>query len=704
MAQQPWAQVPYGAVYFRKSNPPQEDWERDYATASQDGNNTFRHWFMWSAIETAPGVYDWADYDRQLDLAAQHGIKTVIAEMITAAPEWAFRSYADGRLEARDGSHAHSTISASSGTGGFPGLCLDHDGVRAAAERFLTALVTRYRDHPGLGGYDVWNECNMPAAYCYCPATVAAFRAWLQQRYPSLEALGKTWHRYSYASWDDVQPPRSFGGYPDSLDWLQFRIEHAYGRLRWRVSLIRRLDASHPITAHGIATGLFGLADACADEWRAAAEVDSYGFTWIAARKGNEPWKQWHAVDLVRAGSRGKPFWHAEAQAGPLWMQPQVVNRPREDGRIADPEDVRLWNMASFAGGTTGILYPRWRPLLDGPLWGAFGAYGMDGSRTPRSAMTSRVATWANAPEQAPLFQARPVQGEVGIVVVPESQILTYIQYNSSERYSRAVWGAYRAFFDSNIQADWVHLDDIDAYKLLYLPLPIMLTEATSKRLAGWVAAGGCLVSEGCPAYFGDHGHVGTVQPNHGLDTVFGGREQYVEFTPDILDDLALIVSGKALRGSTYLQAYEPQAGTAVGWYADGRVAALEHSHGKGKTLLIGTMVGAGYGFAPSEEGRAWFRSLLDWAGVAQHVQTDDAAVTVRLHRGAAGRLYLWVVNPTRERRTVRVDLSQTWRGRGIGRTHWGDAPTLLSGPSIHIVVGERDATIVELLLNVAEV
>ena len=27
----------------------------------------------------------------------------------------------------------------------------------------------------------------------------------------------------------------------------------------------------------------------------------------------------------------------------------------------------------------------RYRPLLDGPLFGAFGSYGMDGSRTPRS-------------------------------------------------------------------------------------------------------------------------------------------------------------------------------------------------------------------------------------------------------------------------------------------------------------------------------
>ena len=96
--------VTYGAVYFRKSNPPPGDWARDYGTAAGDGMNTFRHWFLWGAIEVAPGEFDWADYDRQLDLAAEHGIKTIIAEMITDAPEWAYHRYADARYETCDGS------------------------------------------------------------------------------------------------------------------------------------------------------------------------------------------------------------------------------------------------------------------------------------------------------------------------------------------------------------------------------------------------------------------------------------------------------------------------------------------------------------------------------------------------------------------------------------------------------------------------
>ncbi len=168
-------------------------------------------------------------------------------------------------------------------------------------------------------------------------------------------------------------PPRQLGPYPDSFDWLQFRIDNAYELMRWRVETIRAIDPDCAITAHGIAASLHGLAPIVADDWRAAAEVESYGLTWGSSRHGDEPWKQSHAIDLVRAASRGKPFWHAEAYGGPLWMQQQVIGKPRDEGRIASPEDIRYWDLASFMGGASGLLYLRWRPLLDGPLFGAFG-------------------------------------------------------------------------------------------------------------------------------------------------------------------------------------------------------------------------------------------------------------------------------------------------------------------------------------------
>jgi beta-galactosidase len=110
----------------------------------------------------------------------------------------------------------------------------------------------------------------------------------------------------------------NFGGYPESLDWLEFRIDDAFELFHWRTEMFRRLDPKRAISAHGVAGTLEPLPSSAHDEWRSSAEVDIWDFTFVAARKGDEPWKQFQAVDLVRGGSRGKPFWHAEAQAGPL--------------------------------------------------------------------------------------------------------------------------------------------------------------------------------------------------------------------------------------------------------------------------------------------------------------------------------------------------------------------------------------------------
>ena len=136
-------QVPYGAVYFRKSNPPREDWERDYGVAAEDGMNVFRHWFMWSAIERKPGVYDWADYDRQMELAEKNGIKTVIAELTHSAPEWAYRKFAHARQVKADGTVLPLVMGVSAATGGFAHngagpLTLNCPEVKEAAGAFLT--------------------------------------------------------------------------------------------------------------------------------------------------------------------------------------------------------------------------------------------------------------------------------------------------------------------------------------------------------------------------------------------------------------------------------------------------------------------------------------------------------------------------------------------------------------------------------------
>lgn len=339
----------------------------------------------------------------------------------------------------------------------------------------------------------------------------------------------------------------------------------------------------------------------------------------------------------------------------------------------------------------------RYRPLLDGPLFGAFGSYGMDGSRTERSEAAAAFGRWANEPEQAALMEARPVRGEVGLLVVPETQAFDALLSHEGgfRTYSEAMWGAYRGFLAAGVQADWVHVDDIEGYDVLYAPYPIMWPEAVARRLAAWVEAGGRLVSEACPGYFGDRGRVGTSQPHNGLDAVFGAREVLVEFMPDIAHRAQLSFNGLPLPCGGFRQAFEPlggpRGGTVLGWFGDGGAAIVENAHGEGRTLLVGSHVSAGH-FRELEAGRAgaagWWRECLRWAGVAPRVEAGNPHLVARLHEGPAGR-FLWVVNPTRERQTgqVRVDGAPVQ-----GHLLWGEG---LGGPALD--VPGRDALVISL-------
>lgn len=692
-------QLPYGAVYFRKSNPPKEDWERDYAQAAKDGFNIFRHWFMWGAIEIAPGVYDWEDYDRQMELAEKYGIKTIIAEIITCVPDWVFTRYPEAIAIDSHGNKAKNQMGVSCAVGGFyDGVCLDTTAGKELAGRFLRELTKRYKNHPALLGYDVWNECNSPHDFCFCEETIKAFRTWLQKKYNSLDRLKKAWYRYSLTEWEDIQPPPVMALYPECFDWLEFKKMNSYQQMKWRVDLIREIDPECLISAHGTAQSLENMAVGCSDEWMSAKEVELYGFTFVQSRKGAESFKQFCAVDLTRSGAKEKPFWHAEAQGGPLWLQPQVTGREREDGRITEPEDIRLWNLTTFAGGTRGLLYPRWRPLLDGPLFGAFGAYGMDGLPTPRSEMASSLAKWTNAPEQSELLKASPIRGEIGIIILPESQSATFLlsRFGAKDQYREALMGVYRAFYDMNIQADFVHVNDIEAYEKLYLPIPAMLSNENADKIAKWVCAGGYLFSEGCPGYFQDHGKVCTTQPGSGLDQVFGVKEEYVEFTQDILMDEYFSFEGQKVLGGEYWQTYKVTTGRELFYDAKNRCCAVENTYGKGTAVLVGTCPSLGYWKVQDKGQKFFFQKVSEWLNIEQHVCSSHDQIKVRMQKKDQ-KIYVWILNTARERASARLRFSEKFNWKCVETIFWNGGDYIVSNQSLEVNIEGRNALILEL-------
>jgi beta-galactosidase len=178
------------------------------------------------------------------------------------------------------------------------------------------------------------------------------------------------------------------------------------------------------------------------------------------------------------------------------------------------------------------------------------------------------------------------------------------------------------------------------------------------------------------------------------LDQLFGARETYVQFTPDILGKLTLTVKDKQVGGGYFLQEYRLEGGQAAGRYTNGHIAAVEHGSGSGKTLLIGTFPGGSYYRNHAEGTREFFAGLLPWAGIRQQVQSSDPAVKARLHRGAGGT-YIWVVNPTRTSRNVKITLPSPYQ-RGVDLWQESSRPTI-SGNTLAVTVEDRNVAVIRL-------
>jgi beta-galactosidase len=91
---------------------------------------------------------------------------------------------------------------------------------------------------------------------------------------------------------------------------------------------------------------------------------------------------------------------------------------------------------------------------------------------------------------------------------------------------------------------------------------------------------------------------------------------------------------------------------------------------------------------------REFFAGLLTWAGIRQQVQSSDAAIKARLHQGTGGA-YLWVVNPTRASRSVKLSVPSRFQ-RAVDLWQESSHPTV-DGDTVSVTVEDRNAAVIRL-------
>jgi beta-galactosidase GanA len=638
-----------GGQYYRPPNPPRSDWERDLQLMASSGMNTVKLWACWSWMNPEHDRFDFEDLDALTEIAGRVGLKVVLNLILEDAPYWLEENHPEARYCDADGHDVQLGAAMNTPGGGWPGLCFDNAAVAEASFVFLEAVVARYKDHPALLAWDVWNEPHLEPAsyfpdriYCYCAASISRFRHWLQLRHKTVDTLNARWAR-RFSAWSQVHPPRLFEAVPDMMDWREFWFENLRAWLDARVARIKALGAAQPVMTHVALSGFTGqMATHTLDEWTLAPAVDGFGTssfpTWLM---NDDPVEHLMSLDTARAAAAGKPFWQTELQGG----------RGRRNGAAStqhpQPEvlTLEMWN--AFAAGARGVLFWQWRPELLGPESPGYGLCATDGSSTAR---TRAAADFAKMAKRTPEFaRSTPSPPAIGLIVSRRTAIHAFATDRSMDIYRRSVMGAYRLLVDADLPVEFVHEDEIERldlpshFRALYHPMPTVIGETLAARLAEWVHAGGRLLSEAAPGAYDERGWHRPEGTPAIFRRLFGA--QSVE-TDAVTGEITFTIGRSRLKGSWIRESIKLAGASAIGCFEDEEVAATSHQFGSGEAILIGTCPSVAYDSTRDPSTRAAMASffpsrrpgLAQWADpapglmVRPHVLPNGAELAFALN------------------------------------------------------------------------
>lgn len=631
----------------------QEAWRNDLRAIKGAGFNSIRAWVDWASGEPEEGKYQFETLDVLLALAEQEGLKVVVQVYMDAAPDWVGRKFPQSHFVAASGDVMPSEAS--------PGYCRDHPGVNHAEVAFFDALARRVTRSKSFFGWDLWSEphvINWATAnylyhpeFCYCPSSVARFRAWVRKKYGSLDTLNTAWYR-RFRTWDEVEPSRlsTILSYTDFIDWRTF-IQAKLGEdLRARYEAVKRVAPDRVATSHAAGPSLFTsplAGDGSPDDWIMARQVDHYGTSFYPKHSmpvGRD--LEWRAalLDFARSSGYSGPraanggFWIGELQSGFGTVALNV-------SATVTPADLRIWMWSALARGAKAINVYAWYPMSTGYEAGGYGLIQLDGTVSERAKTAGAIARTVDRNQEL-FLNAHPPRAEVAIVFNPMSYFIGGRQRQATvagpqsevatiERDS--MLGVHRALFPTNVPVDFIHINDlsgIGGYKLVILPYPLMLPRAAAVALQSYVAGGGALVAEARLAWMNDGGQASETIPGLGLHEVFGCREAAVQSVPGLRTEL-LWEDGARLPGRLYEETLEPlRNGRVAARFANGAPAAVEATYGKGKTLALGSYLAYGYQADRTPAVQAFFERLLAWANVPRSVEVTGGAEVRWLESG----------------------------------------------------------------------
>src|SRR5512133_345324 len=180
------SQVLYvGANYHPHDEKNPEKIEKDIQLMKAAGLNVVRMGHLaWDSYEPSEGKFDFAWFDKVMDLMNKAGIKVILDIAIRPAPIWLHHKFLSIDIVDAGGDVLYPNHRYMEDIG--------DPNYQYYALRFTDAISKRYANHPALLAFGIDNESG-DGRISYSETARQRFIVWLKNKYTSLENLNKAW-------------------------------------------------------------------------------------------------------------------------------------------------------------------------------------------------------------------------------------------------------------------------------------------------------------------------------------------------------------------------------------------------------------------------------------------------------------------------------------------------------------------------------
>ena len=624
--------------------------KKDYEMMDQAHINTVTVGvFAWGLMEPQEGHYnfDWLDYVFE-QMNQRHG-HVILATPSGARPQWMSQKYPEvNRVDENGQRHTH----------GFRhNHCYSSPVYREKVRAINTKLAQRYGDNPAL---IMWHASNEYSGECYCDLCQANWRAWVQQKYGTLDAVNEAWclsvWSGLYSDWSQVLPPSPLGEtkvHGMDLDWHRFVSDMTIDFCRDEVQPLRELTPDIPITTNFMAESpvapqfvpLTGL-----DYGKFAKQLDV--ISW-------DSYPAWHnnaetvAETAMKTAYVHDQFWSLKHQPF-LVMEstPSFVNWGQYN-KAKQPGMHRLSSFQQIAHGSDSTLYFQIRQA-----WGNSEKYhgaviGHDGSADNR--VFKDVAQYGQELEQIAEIKGATKHVRVAIVFDWDSNWAlnrgggfgrpTRLGIQTLQKHYANLW-------QQDIACDIITSDDdFTAYDLVIAPMLYLMRPETMQQLQDYVAAGGTLVSSYFTGMVDDNDRVnlgGWPEPlqqlfgikTKELDTLLPGEQYHIKY------------AGKTYATHDYDQVVTATDAEVLGTYVDnfyqGTPAVTKHRYQQGTAYYLSARSSADFI-------QDFYQSIIDELGLANDFIEIGNPVVSCQDRYQGGTCYHFLMNFSEQVQNVRL-------------------------------------------------